>query len=74
MNPFKFGVIGSTDTHTGLSTAEEDNFWGVLAYEEPSPYRATGMTMNQGASGLAAVWATENTRESIFASIRRKEV
>ena len=74
VNPFKFGVIGSTDTHTGLSTAEEDNFWGKMAYEEPSQYRATGMTMNQGASGLAAVWATENTRESIFASIRRKEV
>ena len=52
VNPFKFGVIGSTDTHTGLSTAEEDNFWGVLAYEEPSPYRATGMTMNHGCIGI----------------------
>ena len=74
VNPFKFGVIGSTDTHTGLSTAEEDNFWGKMAYEEPSQYRAMGMTMNMGASGLAAVWATDNTRESIFSSIRRKEV
>ena len=74
INPFKVGLIGSTDTHTGLATAEEDNFWGGLAYEEPSPYRARGHTLNSGSAGYAAVWADRNTREAIFSAIKRKEV
>ena len=73
VNPFKFGMIGSTDTHTGLSTADEDNFWGKMGTNEPSPYRATTGSMF-GAAGYAAIWATENTRESLFAAMRRREV
>jgi hypothetical protein len=74
INPFKVGLIGSTDTHTGLATAEEDNFWGTLAFEEPSPFRTRGYTLNSGSAGYAAVWADSNTREAIFSAIKRKEV
>jgi hypothetical protein len=90
-NPFKFGVVGSTDAHTGLSTAEEDNFFGKVAlveptgnpirYEEPITGRFTPDDPSDDlrhadalASGLAAVWARENTREAIFESMERKEV
>ena len=72
VNPFKFGMIGSTDAHTSLSTADEDNFWGKLTFYEPSPYRAK-RSWHFSASGYAAVWATENTREAIFAAMKRKE-
>lgn len=72
-NPFKFGMIGSTDSHTGLATADEDNFWGKMGTNEPSAFRAYTMGMF-GSAGYAAVWATENTRESIFAALKRKEV
>ena len=83
-NPYKFGLVGSTDSHTGLSAIEEDNFFGKHSGGEPSPERmAHPFTKTpQGefkgwqtvASGLAAVWATENTRESIFDAMARKEV
>ena len=83
-NPYKFGLVGSTDSHTGLSTAEEDNFFGKHAGTEPSPERMNHpftKTKNgefKGwqtvASGLAAVWATENTREAIFDAMARREV
>jgi len=79
-NPFKFGVIGSTDSHTGLSTAEEANFWGKYAIDG-SPYHKTDVQLtpgahgiDMGAQGLAAVWADENTRTSIYDAFRRKEV
>jgi len=82
-NPYKFGMVGSTDSHTGLSTAEEDNFFGKHSGGEPSPDRMRHpftKTKNgefKGwqtvASGLAAVWATENTREAIFDAMARKE-
>jgi hypothetical protein len=72
-NPFKFGMIGSTDSHTGLATADEDNFWGKMGTNEPSPFRAYTMGMF-GSAGYAAVWARENTREAIFAALKRKEV
>ncbi len=81
VNPYKFGVIGSTDSHTGLSSAEEDNFWGKFAHDStPQTKRkdiiggtkATGWNMS--ASGLAAVWATENTRQGIFDAFKRREV
>jgi hypothetical protein len=71
-NPFKFGMIGSTDSHTGLTTGYEDNFWGGLGVAEPSQYRAA-IFSHDNASGYAAVWAHENTRASLFAAMRRKE-
>jgi hypothetical protein len=83
-NPYKFGMIGSTDSHTGLSTAEEDNFFGKHSGAEPKPSRmghpfltsdkGTIMGWGQVSSGLAAVWAQENTRASIFDAMERKEV
>jgi hypothetical protein len=86
INPYKFGLIGSTDSHTGLATADDDNFWGKTSSAEPSPGRAmhvfvknptTGITIMNWetvASGYAAVWAVENTRESLFDAMQRKEV
>ena len=68
-NPYKFGMIGSTDSHTGLSSYEEDNFWGKLAFDSTPETKASfsggrGITgWNMGAGGLAAVWAEENTRD-----------
>jgi len=83
-NPYKFGLVGSTDSHTGLTTAEEDNFFGKHAGTEPSreriahPFAKTKFGEIKGwqsvASGYAAVWATENTRESIFDAMERREV
>jgi hypothetical protein len=83
-NPYKFGLVGSTDSHTGLSTAEEDNFFGKHSGTEPSPDRMrhpftkTKQGTFEGwqtvASGLAAVWATQNTREAIFDAMARREV
>ncbi|WP_420811266.1 DUF3604 domain-containing protein [Desulfosediminicola flagellatus] len=83
-NPYKFGLVGSTDSHTGLATAEEDNFFGKHSGGEPSPDRMKHpFTETENgkfdgwqtvASGLAAVWATENTREAIFDAMARKEV
>ena len=73
VNPFKFGMIGSTDSHTALATADQDNFWGKMPGNEPSRNRViTGW--NYQAAGYAAVWAQENTRDALFAAMRRKEV
>lgn len=84
VNPFKFGMIGSTDSHTGISAVEEDNFFSKAPPYEPSAERATHvftklgdkkvMTWELAASGYAAVWATENTREAIWDAMKRKEV
>ena len=92
VNPFKFGLIGSTDMHTGLVTTTEDNFFGKVAVLEPSadPIRfdevivgrvpADRARSNQhlaretSASGLAAVWARDNTREALWDAMARKEV
>ncbi len=73
VNPFKLGMIGSTDSHTGLSTADEDNFWGKMGANEPGQYRAAALGVFTS-SGYAAVWAEENTRASLFAAIKRREV
>lgn len=83
-NPYKFGMVGSTDSHTALPTAEEENFFGKHSGNEPSGHRAEGIVGEfEGrkywdwelvASGYAAVWATENTREAIFDAMMRKEV
>ena len=73
INPFKFGLIGSTDSHNGLATADDADFWGKLANNEPSPFRAfTGAIY--AASGYAAVWAEANTRQAIFRAFKRREV
>ena len=78
VNPYKFGMIGSTDNHTGLASVEEDNFMGKFALDSIPENKAEGFYGNPGwlqsASGLAAVWATDNTREEIFAALRRREV
>ena len=70
-NPFKFGMIGSTDSHTSLATADEDNFLGMMATSGPSPYRMSSWFYN--ASGYAAVWARENTREALFDAMKLRE-
>jgi hypothetical protein len=67
VNPYKLGMIGSTDTHQGLATADEDN----LADAGPYQY-STGLRFS--AAGYAAVWARENTREAIFSAMKRREV
>jgi hypothetical protein len=72
-NPFKLGMIGATDSHTGLAAVTEDNFWGKMGSNEPGPYRA-GIMAYFSASGFAGVWATENTRDAIFAAMKRREV
>ncbi len=72
INPFKFGLIGSTDVHTSLAAVEESNFWGKLSLFEPGKYRAM-KNSSYAASGYAAVWATENTREALFSAMKRKE-
>jgi hypothetical protein len=88
VNPFKYGMIGSTDAHTGLSTADADNFFGAIPPEdEPGPNRITAvprklpgnskLTMSSNSmssAGVAAVWATDNSRGAIFDALRRKEV
>jgi len=92
VNPFKFGMIGSTDTHTSLSTTEENNYFGKATPGEPSgtPERfqekITGFMQRPGdpdvtirhyktlAAGLAAVWATDNTREALWDALLRREV
>ena len=85
-NPYQFGMVGSTDSHTALSTAEENNFFGKMASDEPQVGRiALGMgggaldediwmTWETSASGYAAVWAEENTREAIWDAMARREV
>jgi hypothetical protein len=84
-NPYKFGMVGSSDAHTALSAMEEENFFGKVSVSEPSPERIkkpfmhnpeTGLTIMDwevSASGYAAVWATENTREAIWDAMERKE-
>ncbi len=88
-NPVKFGMIGSTDAHTSLSTSREENFFGKITALEPSTTKLrfyepiTGRLEDEAnqikawetsASGLAAVWARENTREAIFDAMMRREV
>jgi len=91
-NPFKFGLVGSTDSHTSLATTTEDNFFGKISAVEPTakPVRFEEMVTGYlpdpkgrdyttrhykaSASGLAAVWARENTREALWDAMKRKEV
>jgi hypothetical protein len=84
-NPYKFGMVGSSDAHTGLAAMEEENFFGKTTPQEPSPERITAtffdnpkthikvMDWQVSASGYAAVWATENTRVSLWDAMQRRE-
>jgi Protein of unknown function (DUF3604) len=84
-NPYKYGLIGSSDAHTGLAAMEEENFFGKTTPQEPSPERITNafidnattgiriMDWEVSSSGYAAVWATENTREALFDAMERRE-
>jgi hypothetical protein len=82
-NPYKFGMVGATDSHTSLSTAEEENFFSKSVSVEPSktrighPFIKSELGAIEGyepvASGYQGVWATENTREAIFDAMLRKE-
>jgi len=84
VNPYKFGMLGSTDSHTSLATAEEDNFFGKHTGKEPQADRYKSLIAEFGevkfygweqvSSGYAGVWATENTREAIWDAMKRKEV
>ena len=83
-NPYKFGLAGSTDSHTALAAVEEDNFFGKATNAEPKPDRmGHPFAENENgvfrgdmlvASGYTGVWAEENTREAIYDAMARKEV
>jgi len=83
INPFKYGLVGATDSHTGLSTADDDNYFGKTSGMEPSaermihPFATFGGVSIMGwetlASGYQAIWAPENTREALFDAMERKE-
>jgi hypothetical protein len=83
VNPYKVGQIGSTDAHTSLPAVEEDNFYGKHSGVEPEAGRwehvvIAGVNGNilgwkQASSGYAAVWSEENTRESIWDAMKRRE-
>ena len=90
-NPYRFGLIGSTDAHTSLAAGDERDYWGKMTRTEPGPERwaiplfdadaapegapftTSIYEWQMAASGYAAVWATENTREALFDAMRRKE-
>lgn len=88
VNPFKFGMIGATDSHTSFGNAEEDNYLGKYAVATPSPDRWSKkfppLTIpgvldqfsewQSAQSGFTAIWATENTREALWDAMKRKEV
>ncbi len=80
VNPFKYGMIGATDSHAGYSSAEENNFWGKFS-QDSIPDNKKDVDLLPGiygwdmsASGLSAVWAKENTRQSITDAFKRREV
>ncbi|MEE3331773.1 MAG: DUF3604 domain-containing protein [Myxococcota bacterium] len=103
LNPYKFGFVGASDTHTGAISDNEADFHSKLGLLDQNgelrgsvslpwylsiPMRliapaqvgevdgrsyTKAPTTTFGASGLAAVWAEENTRESIYDAFRRKE-
>jgi hypothetical protein len=88
-NPYRFGVIGSSDTHNAAGSFEEDNYWSKTGVLDIEPYQrgsvplpdsspddpqyAQAASQYWGASGLAGVWAESNTREAIYEAFRRKE-
>ena len=86
VNPYDFGFNGTTDSHTGLASSGEENFFGKFAGTEPGPDRFNRdvipaadpsiriITAQESASGLTGVWARENTRAEIFDALVRKEI
>ena len=98
-NPYRFGFIGSSDTHTAAGSFKEETYWDAAGLNQvsadrrgsipvvPDSEEAAGETVDDGsgrqyrsvtsttngASGLAGVWAEENTRASLFDGMRRKE-
>ena len=81
VNPYRFGMIGATDSHTGYSAVAEDNFFGKFRSTEPSAERMftqMAQVLNDNwrlsASGLTGVWAAENTRQALFDALQRREV
>ena len=70
VNPFKVGIIGSTDSHTSLSTPDSNNFWGKFSREFPG---SELRRWDYSAGGYAGIWATENTRQALFAAMQRRE-
>lgn len=81
VNPYQYGLIGSTDTHTGLATSDDDNFWGKFVESEPSKERINSKMGGQlwenwrlTSSGYVGAWARANTREELFAAFKRREV
>ena len=86
INPFKFGMVGASDTHNSLTTHTNDNFFGKFVSYEPNPERSNHISkkFKDGTvalnswqyvtSGLTAVWATENTRGALFDAMKRREV
>lgn len=86
VNPFKLGFVGGSDIHTGLTTQDDNNFFGAFTWMEPSSERAGRVAkgnVNLGISykgwqyatpGPTAVWATQNTRAGIFDAMERREV
>lgn len=85
VNPFKFGLVGGSDNHVGMTTPDNDNFFGKFTAYEPSPERATHVSRRYAdgtvalnawqyiSAGLTAVWAEENTRGAIFDAMERRE-
>lgn len=88
-NPYRFGVIGSSDTHVSAGSFEEDNFWGKVGMLDATPELrgsvpiegddggegmfAASRFSEWSASGLAVAWAESNTRDAIFEAFKRKE-
>jgi len=77
-NPYRFGLIGSSDSHTGMVAGKERNFERISTDRSPAARMATETVVGMdgrkwGSSGLAAVWATDNTREGVFSALERKE-
>jgi len=87
VNPYKFGMVGSTDSHTSLATTREENMYGKTPHLEPSADRwkqlvirslagddrLSSYSYETIASGLAAIWARENSREALFDAMQKKE-